>query len=83
MSNEMESIKGVKVSDVFDLTKVTFPFSYTDKQVRVAGRAIANYDRLVEENAELREMLQHVMKCAAMQDNELIDAEEIKKLLNK
>lgn len=54
MSDEMKSIQGVKVSDVFDLTKVSFPSSYTDNQVRVAGRAIANYDRMVEEIAELK-----------------------------
>ncbi|CAM0039939.1 hypothetical protein VPHK435_0010 [Vibrio phage K435] len=55
ISDEMKSIQGVKVSDVFDLTKVSFPSSYTDNQVRVAGRAIANYDRMVEEISELKE----------------------------
>ncbi len=62
MSNVMKSIQGVKVSDVFDLTKVSFPYSYTDQQVRVAGRAIANYDRMVEEIAELKGLVDSLKK---------------------
>ncbi len=58
----MKSIQGVKVSDVFDLTKVSFPYSYTDQQVRVAGRAIANYDRMVEEIAELKGLVDSLKK---------------------
>lgn len=38
---------------------------------------------LRQQNAELVEHLGYVMKCAAMQDNLLIDAEEIKNLLSK
>lgn len=52
-------------------------------EVNYAVEAINNHDRLTEENRKLREALQHVMKCAAIQDNELIDAEEIKQLLEE
>ncbi len=64
MSNVMKSIQDVKVSDVFDLTKVSFPYSYTEQQVRVAGRAIANYDRMVEEIAELKGVLTNILDKA-------------------
>lgn len=36
---------------------------------------------LIAAAPEMYEMLEHVMKCAAIQDNELIEAEEIRNLL--
>lgn len=64
MSNiEMKKIEGVKVSDVFDLTKVGFPSFWTDKQVLVGGRAIANYDKLTADLADAqKEILVSLIK---------------------
>ena len=73
MNTEMKSIEDVKVADVFDLTRVAFPSTYTDKQVKVAGRAIANYDRLTGENKRLRESLQQLVTSAAVNEEQLND----------
>lgn len=65
MKNPMNAIKHIKTADVFDFNCVGFPAAWSDIQVLVCGRALRNYDdmkddndRLVEENAKLRELLE-------------------------
>lgn len=53
MSEEIKSIEGVKVSDVFDFTKVGFPVSWSDKQIRICGRALRNHDSMQDQITQL------------------------------